>query len=427
MPTINKLPIGGGGASSEVGISDGKGIVNLNIFTQMDEPTKKDGIWIKTNHKYNKVIINDKFINYESGTWQDLGDMDKVGGYHNLQNSACAMYNGKIHFIGGWTYNSNQYTHIVYDFQNYDQSMSDYNNSKRSPFRTRDGCAITCNDGIHFLGGYDANSGNNNLHYLWDDNSWTQLSSIPYDMGEYGGAVIYNNEIHVMGGGSDVIKQDHYKYNLNTKTWTKDTEITTIVWKMGTVVYNGEIHLLGGKSYSGNFNMHWAFNGTTWSAGTLLPVNVERLSAVVYNNEIHILGGINVLNETDKTLAKSHYKYNGSVWTQVSTLPYEFYEGCAIVVNDTIHLFGGNCLHHYGFKAINSNVYDPQTVILEKGTTNSGKYLTNISDTSVIEGDGSNNRFVSGFDDCYYFADSSFDWNAPMYYGDGSQWIKFKN
>ena len=37
------------------------------------------------------------------------------------------------------------------------------------------------------------------------------------------------------------------------------------------------------------------------------------------------------------------------------------------------------------------------------------------------------NRFVSGFDDCFYFADTAFDWNAPMYYGNGSQWIKFKN
>ena len=40
MPVINGLPIGGGASEG----------ATLNIFTQINEPDKKDGIWIQTNN-----------------------------------------------------------------------------------------------------------------------------------------------------------------------------------------------------------------------------------------------------------------------------------------------------------------------------------------------------------------------------------------
>ena len=92
-----------------------------------------------------------------------------------------------------------------------------------------------------------------------------------------------------------------------------------------------------------------------------------------------------------------------------------------------------------GTKTINTyqlspNVYSPQTLILQRNTSENGTYRTGIFDLNsvvdkslqpLIEGDA--NRCLYGFNDCYYFADTAFDWTAPMYYGDGTQWIKFKN
>ena len=70
------------------------------------------------------------------------------------------------------------------------------------------------------------------------------------------------------------------------------------------------------------------------------------------------------------------------------------------------------------------NVYNPNTLIIDKSNLFSGgKYSTEIAAPKIEN----NQRFLTGFDDVFYFADSSFDWNAPMYYGDGSRWIKFKN
>ena len=44
-------------------------------------------------------------------------------------------------------------------------------------------------------------------------NKWTEISTLPYNF-YYGSAVVYNNEIHILGGisgGSTSTKQ--YKYN----------------------------------------------------------------------------------------------------------------------------------------------------------------------------------------------------------------------
>ena len=51
MPIMNKLPLGGGG---NAGGGDGA----LNLYTQSTEPTKKDGIWVKTSTQYSKAIID---------------------------------------------------------------------------------------------------------------------------------------------------------------------------------------------------------------------------------------------------------------------------------------------------------------------------------------------------------------------------------
>ena len=131
---------------------------------------------------------------------------------------------------------------------------------------------------------------------------------------------------------------------------------------------------------------------------------------------------------------QKYANYESGAWSSASTLPYEFCYGSAVVYNGDIHILGGGYSNdvsvskkHYKFQSP-EKVYDPNTLILYRSDQHNGTYLTAIADTSAIIDDGNNNnRFVSGFDDVVYFADSAFDWNAPMYYGDGTKWIKFKN
>ena len=106
------------------------------------------------------------------------------------------------------------------------------------------------------------------------------------------------------------------------------------------VVFNGEIHVLGGQ-FSSTYTSHYVFNGIKWTFVGSLPYDFYYGAAVVLNGEIHILGGRN------SSVRTKHYKWDGSSWTEVSTLPYAFYAGAAVVLNGEIDILGTYDRHNY--------------------------------------------------------------------------------
>ena len=174
---------------------------------------------------------------------------------------------------------------------------------------------------------------------------------------------------------------------------------------------------------------HYTFdsNGNISTLQDNNPAIGTNYIVCIYNNEIHELFtniGINDLYYTN-----GHYKYSGSNFEYVSTPSFRCSNSHAVNYNGNIYLFyvriGNSYDNNFIFQSP-EKVYNPNTLIINRGDSCTGSYLTAINDnSSVIK--GNNNRFVSGFDDCFYYADTAFDWNAPMYYGNGSQWIRFKN
>ena len=144
----------------------------------------------------------------------------------------------------------------------------------------------------------------------------------------------------------DGVEIDH-DVNLKKASVEFDVSVSTLPYDFrcgGAVIYNNEIHILGGDS---NKTKHYKYDGSTWINVSTLPYEFNYGSAVVYNNEIHILGSD---DNPDK-----HYKYDGSTWTEVSTLPYNFHYNPAVVFNNEIHILGSydsNCItNHYMIQA----------------------------------------------------------------------------
>ena len=166
-------------------------------------------------------------------------------------------------------------------------------------------------------------------------------SFLPYDF-TYGGAVVFNNELHILGGGYGTGSfVTHYKFNVSTSTWTS---VSTLPYAFNAglaVVFNNEINILSGAS--DNSTKHYKFNvsTSTWTSVSTLPQSAIAGSAVVFNNELHVLGGGGVDDRT------KHIKWNGLTWTSVSTLPYNFYSGSAVVFNNKIQILGGNSSETY--------------------------------------------------------------------------------
>ena len=193
---------------------------------------------------------------------------------------------------------------------------------------------VVYNGEIHLLGGYS----NNTAHYKWDGSSWVSASTLPYPF-YGGGAIVYNDEIHIFGSGKTLYETDHCKWN--GTSWEYVSSLGMSGYLASAVIYNGEIHVLNDTS-------HMRYNGTEWVPDKSLNFVLKGGEAVIYNGEIHALGG--------DELPFIHRKWNGTSWVDVSTLPY-FYNCSSIFVCDNeIHMLGSDdfsnherTISHYKF------------------------------------------------------------------------------
>ena len=357
----------------------------------MNEPEKKDGIWIQTNNQYEHILINQQYYNNENGVWSELPNIN-------------------------WVKDAVSYNNSIYQFTN--NYCYKYNNGwvqlTNSPCIVNK--AVVHNGNIYIF-----SENNPSKCYIFNGNIYTAIIDAPVTIG--GPILSYGGSIHAFQC------TDRYYYKYNGVSWTQMFQIDYAPYSniMTAVVFGGYMHVYKLFGVSANYyKVHLIIDnaGNKWDGATNdIPENASRRADMcVYNNEVHLL-------VYDDGGAK-HYKSSDLInWQLVDTLPSKFVGVFKILVhNGDIHAFMMHNFDEYFHVQYQApeKIYSSNTLIINRGNSNFGAYLTAINDNSEII-KGNNNRFVSGFDDCFYFADSAFDWNAPMYYGDGSRWIKFKN
>ena len=358
----------------------------------MDEPTKKDGIWIKTNHKYQRIIINKPYVasNTETEIYYVLNPVP-------FDISFADKYSCLLHgnmYVVGYIYNSNNDS---WTFTNEPYGVWYHNDI------------------------YYATYLSNDDWYICRYNNGNPVKICKFlECGRRFYAV-YNDEIYISSFEDSTYYSAFVKFNGSAYTELNPSGNTLSSGGIRQIIsYGGYLYIF----CDNNYYIYNAVNNTI-TYKNYLPrtyVNHRCAKVAVHNNELHYCA------------YDSHYKFNDSSnsWVQVSKCDGldssidKIY--AAISYNGIIYLFTDKYAKNFMCLKSPSVVYDPNTLILHKKNTYTGTYLTAIADTSAIIDDGNNNnRFVSSFDDCYYFADTAFDWNAPMYYGNGSQWIRFKN
>lgn len=176
--------------------------------------------------------------------------------------------------------------------------------------------AVLYNNEIHVIGGNNASSDNVTYHIKWNGTQWVDVSTVPIAYVD-GRAVVCDGEIHLFSGT--------LHYSFNGSSWTERNLPSGIdTTGSSTVVYNSKLHILGGSS---NSTMHYYYNGSRWVSASTLPRNFSSGCAIVYDNALHIMGGSNA----------NHYKWDGSSWELVSSSAPTFANGCAVIYDDCIY------------------------------------------------------------------------------------------
>lgn len=104
------------------------------------------------------------------------------------------------------------------------------------------------------------------------------------------------------------------------------------------LVYNNEIHIIGGANTNCN-RFHYRWDGKKWRVASMLPCDCSKVCAVVYHNEIHIIGGVSTNNE----YTTKHYKWNGVKWESLSNIPDVYNtknQKVVFVYNNNLCVFG---------------------------------------------------------------------------------------
>ena len=341
-------------------------------------------------------MINQQYANYQDGVFSKYCDLPSAFTYCLVQNQGAIYIDNK---------NDNRYYLYRLNGTNWDRITNITSDAK-------------------FIISYD-----NSLYaftdeyvYKYNGTSWVNITGSTRYFCNI--TTIYNNQLCIFSGNNSQTSNNLNMFNGSTFTrlcsaTVLDSTSTEILIQC-MVTYNGEIHMFGSRSGAYHMVLKTDSNNKyTWQTSKVpIDNNAVPICACVFNNEIYLFY---------RTSFEHFYycKYNGTSWTfigELNGIEYDNFNRC-ISLNNHIYIIDAISLHMY---SLPEKVYNPNTVIINKGDAQNGAHLTNMFDTSYMVGNNSN-RFVSGFDDCFYFADSAFDWNAPMYYGNGSQWIKFKN
>lgn len=318
---------------------------NYQVTVTPSDATHKDD--------YELVVVNPDIVSIwkgnktiqakESGKTQIIASVDNVSSSMNItsmtnryiNSDGAVVFNNKIHVFGGSEV-SNYESDVDKNLHHaeWDEETYEWVDLPNKPYQSNYAGVVVYNNEIHLMGG-GYGSQKYDYHYIWNGTSWRTSTPLPFANRSFA-LVVYNNEIHMLGGYYGLTK--HYKWN--GSVWSEVSVLPKSFLASkgnGAVVYNNEIHLIGG--YNTNIG-HYKWNGSAWQQASSLPMIAQYIPSVVYNSKIHILGGY---NSSDGSTRYRHYSWNGTSWTRESDTRCQTSNGNIVVYNDKIFAFdGGN-------------------------------------------------------------------------------------
>ena len=376
------------------------GEAKLNIYCQETEPSKKDGIWLQSNKTFDKVCVDTDIIADEE--WLPAST------YPSIPTSA-SQYGMNGNMIGDGDY--------IYMFF-YADSNSKFN-IKTGTFTTIASLAyvtadtVICKkDGFIYLFGGSAGGSSYQRASKYDieNNTFTTLRDIPFKFYLGGGAIVGDN-IYLFGGNLDTTA---YSYNIETNTYTKLPNIPYSFKNGRCVAIDEKIYLIGS---SGMANAFYVYDTQTssYSALTSLPIDITNEGAVTYNNTIYIIG-----NSFSGDTNKRCFKYNtiSKTFTEIQSCFNNLSTPRVAITDDKIFAIPSSSSSIYAMNLLVKE-YEDNSILISQGV---GDYNTQLINA------GTSGKLNYYFHDVWHYTrENGLDKTIPTYYGDGTQWIKFKN
>lgn len=390
---------------------------SLNVFMQENEPSVKDGIWLQSNKEF-ELVASEPYITVDEWTY----NQNRKQLPFQFRGGSCSQIGDDVYLFGGnlqptYTYKYNLSTDIYTQLANIPSGMS-------SGSVTRVGDYI-------YVGG----ASNNRDFYRYNiaSNTYTKLANSPYYL--YGSQMVgVGNFIYTFGNVfTSSYSKKVYKYDIASNTWTSLTIESPEPYAMCYAFeYNGEIYLLSMRCWNGSSiypsTKDYKFNPTT---ETFIEIGNSvsgwyHTGSYLDGDKVYLFGC-----DTANTY-EIMYKYDltNNTYTKLPNAPIGLCHSRSSAKKDNeLVIFGG-----LTNTTLALSLYIPEQPDIDYGGDTVILYenlnpVDNDINTQIFSIENAINfkqtKFY--FKDVAYKTSNTLDTSIPTYYGNGSEWIKFKN
>lgn len=374
------------------GSSGGATSTKLNIFMQETEPETKEGIWLQSINTYEKILSDSDIVTQGETVLNKYGSLaqtPKKVFYHNnevyvfitnalykysVEDNKLTLLKEDIGFssdsysIAGYI---KGYVYFLSTTASYKFNMDTYEYETIANITTANTDFACTDDAIYMFGGW---SNDGTVFQKYDIETNTVTKPIAYITSNYyADGQIVGDTLYIFGNDDGkstppTSAKRVLKVDLKANTYTSVSALPFYFDGGKTVKVNTDIYLIGGSfdSNSKSFYKYDTITGTVEDMGEL-PTAAKSISSIIVDNKGQIL----IFTSTNLIIVQTQEK-----------------------------------------------TYEDKSIVIQV------KPMSNIYSTKLLKEQNISFCFMDTF---YYSAENGLDRTIPTYYGNGTEWIKFKN
>lgn len=124
-----------------------------------------------------------------------------------------------------------------------------------------------------------------------------------------------------------------YKYDFNTKSYTRSSSCPYSYTDFGCEYYNGKIYKLGSYTYV------YDIASNSWSAIQSMPTKLTHFRCHQYNGKLYCIGGRQTSGSSTSII--SVYNIASNSWSTISGFPISLFSYASTIVDDKIYVMRG--------------------------------------------------------------------------------------
>lgn len=205
-----------------------------------------------------------------------------------------------------------------------------------------------------------------------------------------------------------------YKYDTLTDTYTKLADIPNYFYMGVAEAIGNYVYIIGG-AYTSSIYKYNILTNTYIQNTERAPISYLSCSSLNDNGMIYIFGG-----GQNGSLKAYEYNVGTGIFTKLPDMTYEVSYGSTNSVGNRVYVFGGR---QYPKKVqvleFPSVDFENKSIVLLNGSA----YKTQLYSNDLVD-----NSVKYPFSNAWYYTtEGGLETDIPSYYGNGTQWINFKN